>query len=274
MERLEQYATFAVPTDRIYFDEQFNCRHKFTPLSVQPLAENIRANGLRVPVIVQPMSDVPEPVPGYDFRMIAGHRRFVACTIFLKMLTIPATIMHGLSQREAEVLNLTENLERVDLNPLEQALAIAKRFPDGCSLREAAKELNRDTRWVSQRLKLLQLPETLREKVAVGSLTLLDVEVLAQIDELGAQIRAAERIMEARQNKEGNQKLNLDPSLQRQFRNRLSKKAINAWVARLMEHDLDGLITRFGSLCAGYITDEEFEADMQAEYARKNATVS
>ncbi len=146
MQRLEQYDAYPLPLDRIYYDADFNCRGQFTLQSVSDLAESIRLRGggvelkgLDYPIVVQPIADmVGEKPAGFDYRLIAGHRRYRAMEVFLKWVRVPAMIRSGLSDHEARMLNFVENLERKDLNPLEEARAMARLYPDGVSLRVAA----------------------------------------------------------------------------------------------------------------------------------------
>lgn len=264
MERLSLYDVYNVPLKDIWIDPDFNCRNAFTFLSVKGLADNIEQSGLEIPVILQRREDSQV---GFQesFRLVAGFRRFTAIQMFLKWDSIPANIRVGLTDRAAEILNLTENLEREDLNPLEQAQAIAKRFPRGTSLRTIAKDMNRDTRWVHQRLRVMELPEELRDKVAARMLTLLDVEMLVKLppDE---QITAANELIAARgKNK---RKIAVNPKYRRKFRYRRGKEEVNSRIAQLMEAGLDGLVTRFGAWFAGYITDDEFDQDIQSEKLR------
>ncbi len=259
MERLSRYDVYDVPLTDIWVDLDFNCRNAFTFQSVKGLADNIAQAGLEIPVILQRREDSQV---GFmeSYRLVAGFRRVAAVKTFLRWTHIPANIREGLSDRAAEILNLTENLEREDLNPLEQAQAIARRFPRGTSLRAIAQEMNRDTRWVHQRLRIMELPEELREKVAARLLTLLDVEMLVKLPS-DEQAQAANELIAARgKNK---RKLIVNPKFRRAFRQRRGKEEINARIGQLMEAGLSGLATRMGAWCAGYISDDEFDQDIE-----------
>ncbi len=270
LERIAEHDAFWVPVDLIYVDQDFNCRSPFTPQSVKSLADNIAARGLDFPVVVQRVEDTQAQVPaGHPWRLIAGFRRFAAVTMFLKWPRIKANIKIGITDQEAEILNLTENLERKDLNPLEEAQALVRRFRPGVPLREVAKAMNRDTRWVHQRLRLMELPEELREKVAAGLLTLLDVDVLVKLPP-NEQIQAAQELIAARGRRK--RKLNVNPRFRRKFRYRRGKEEINARIAQLMEAGLSGLVTRFGAWCAGYISDDELDLDIEAEITHEKET--
>ena len=265
MERLARYDVYDVPLADIWVDPDFNCRNAFTFQSVKGLADNIAQTGLEIPVILQRREDSQagfmEP-----YRLVAGFRRLVAVKTFLRWTCIPANVRNGLTDRAAEILNLTENLEREDLNPLEQAQAIARRFPAGTTLRAIAHEMSRDTRWVHQRLRIMELPEELREKVAARLLTLLDVDALVKLP-TEEQVKAAHELIAARgKNK---RKINVNPRYRRAFRYRRGKEEINARIAQLLEAGLGGLTTRFGAWCAGYVTDDELDRDIETAKQEK-----
>ncbi len=266
--RLNKYDVFEVPLLDIFIDQDFNCRNAFTFQSVKGLADNIERAGLDIPIILQRREDsqvdFSEP-----FRLVAGFRRVAAVQMFLKWTHVPANIRVGLSDRAAEILNLTENLEREDLNPLEEAQAIAKRFSATASLREIAKEMDRDTRWVHQRRRLMELPEELREMVAAKALTLLDVDVLVKLPP-EEQFKAAQALLAARGRR--TKKLNVDPRYRRKFKYRRGKDQINEKIGELMEAGLSGLATRAMAWCAGYISDDDFDKDISEAKQEKCET--
>ncbi len=266
--RLNRYDVFDVAFSDIYIDFDFNCRNAFTFQSVKILADSIAEKGLAIPVILQRREDsqlnFQEP-----YRLVAGFRRVTAIQTFLNWTHIPANIRPDLSDRAAEVLNLTENLERQDLNPLEEAQAIARRFPRTASLRQIAEEMHQDTRWVHQRRRLMELPEELREKVAARMLTLLDVDVLVKLPP-EEQMKAAEVIINARSRR--TKKLNVDPRYRRKFKYRRGKEQINERIAELMDEGLDGLATRAMAWCAGYITDEDLDQDILEAKGQNHVT--
>jgi len=233
MERLEQYDTFAIPATDIQYDSSFNCRGAFTPQSVVDLAESIKENGLQFPIVVQPW--------GGSYRLLAGHRRFKAVTIFLKWETVPATIRHNLTEHQARILNLTENLERKDLNMLEEAQAIQHLYPDGVSLRTAAKELKRSTHWIHVRLRLLELPEAIQKKAAAGLLSAMNIEALCKLPK-GDRVKAAEEIVKAKRVRGKTSRL--PAKLRRRIRPRKSKAQISQMVALLMDAEIEGLPLR------------------------------
>ena len=92
---------------------------------------------------------------------------------------------------QARLLNFTENLERKDLNMLQEA--IAKRlYPDGVSLRQANKELHRPTKWIAARFRLLDLPVEIQEMAANGLLSQVSIERLCKEVPEGAVVPCGE----------------------------------------------------------------------------------
>ena len=259
MKRLEQYDVFSLPVSEVYYDADFNCRGQFTLASVEELAQSIDELGLQFPVVVQPAEEIEGfEQEGFQWRLIAGHRRFRAVTTFLKWAEIPAVIWRGMTERQARLFNFTENLEREDLNVLEEARALGRLFPDGASLREAARELKRHTRWVHARFRLLKLPEEVQIKVAAGTLSLVDVEILSQFDSPEEQIRIANDIAKAE--RRGRHPRETKPGRGRRTK---TKTQINQMIAKLMGHGLDGLTTRALAWAAGSIGGDEFEEDIR-----------
>jgi len=260
MKRLEQYDVFSLPVSEVFYDADFNCRGAFTLQSVEELAQSIDELGLQFPMVVQPAEEIEGlEHEGFRWRLIAGHRRFRAVTTFLKWTEIPASVWQGLTERQARLFNFTENLEREDLNVLEDARALGRLFPNGASLREVARELKRHTRWVQARFRLLRLPEEVQIKVAAGTLSLVDMEAVAQFETPEEQIKAANDIAKAK--RRGRHPSETKPG--RSFRYRKTKAQINQMIAKLMEHGLDGLTTRALAWAAGSIGDDEFEEDIR-----------
>jgi ParB family chromosome partitioning protein len=260
-ERLPQYDTFAVPVKAIYYDPSFNCRDDFTLDSVKELADSIAKHGLTYPVIIQPW----DQEPGYDYRLLAGHRRFKAVTTYLSWETIPASVRESLSEWEARKLNFIENLERKDLNLLEEAKAVRRLFPNGATINEVKTELNRPYRWAYIRLRLLQLPEPIQKMVAAGLLLKGDIETLDRIEEgKEAQLQAAEAIIANRRERKSRKPVTRGKMPNAAHRVK-TRDQINAMVAQMLEMGITGLPPRVAAWCAGHITDADLAVDLQKE---------
>jgi ParB/RepB/Spo0J family partition protein len=167
---MSNYQVENIEMSRIYSDNDFNCRGTISPLDVKDLAEDIQHNDLQFPISVQPVADVENGLPnGYDYRIIAGHRRFMAFRV-LRRTEIPAMIKSGLNELQALTHNLSENLQRKQLNILEEARALKKLKDLGLIQDRAAEAVGRTRSWIQIRYNLLDLPEVIQEEAAAGIL--------------------------------------------------------------------------------------------------------
>jgi ParB family chromosome partitioning protein len=255
MKRLEQYDVYSIPVNDILYDADFNCRGEFTLQSVKNLADSIEQNGLQFPVVVQPFTTKP-------YRLLAGHRRYKACTTFLKWNEIPATIRADLTEKQAKVLNFTENLERKDLNILEEAKALANCFGRKTPLRQIANEIKRDTRWVHVRLKLLDLPKDVQLKAAAGLLTTTNINAIWRLPSKEDQRKAAAEIAKIKRKGKKQSIKYLDPRYQDCFKRRKVKSEVRNMVARMLNARVEGLGPRALVWAVGEITDEELWQDV------------
>jgi ParB/RepB/Spo0J family partition protein len=260
MKSREEYQVYSIPVEQIYFDSDFNCRDAFTPQSVKELADSITEAGrLICPVAIQPWGK-----DGYAYRLLVGHRRFKAITIFLKWPEIPAYICHDLSDHDAQKLNLAENLQRKSLTILEESRALKKLYPNGVTLRKAAAELKQPTKWVHIRLRLLQMPESVQQQAAAGLLTAVNIERLAGLETPADQIVIAEQISEARERCKGHRQhlTGVDPRFKR-YQTVRNKTQINHMIERMFKAGIQGLPCRVASWCANHISDEELLEDIK-----------
>lgn len=260
MKRLEELDAWELFIEDIYYDELFNCRGQFTPQSCVELAEDIRQFGQDTPIVVQPAEDVEGGIPpGYKWRLIAGHRRYISVRYLLKWLTIKAVIRKGLTEREARRVNFAENDKRKNLNILEEARWLGKYIPEGMSLRDAAKEVNKDTRWVHVRLRLLKLPEVIQEMAAAEQLSKVDIETIASLETEALQLKAANDIQKAKRYGKSRE---VGTRYGRKFRYRRTKAEISKMVAWMLSVGLDDTAPRSLAWCAGRISDDDLKADI------------
>jgi ParB/RepB/Spo0J family partition protein len=259
MKPLEQYQAYPIPATTIYYDAAFNCRGEVTLQSVRELADSIaQAGRLICPLAVQPWTGEP----GCEYRLIVGHRRFRAVTAFLKWTEIPAYICEGLSDHEARMLNVVENLQRKSLNILEEARAIQNLYPKGASVREAARELKQPTKWVYIRVRLLRMPEEVQQKAAAGLLSQANLDQLIGIKSAKEQVLAACQIVEARERGKGKSLPGLDQTYKR---SRVRpRKEINQMIERMLAAGIVGLPPRVAAWCARQISDGELLKEIEA----------
>lgn len=174
-----------IPLIDIFVDPEFNCRGQFSPQDVYTLGQNIRDRGQLVPLIVQPIEDVPDkerPEPcAWPFRLVAGHRRYMAIDRFTAGTHAKCCVETGLTRQQARILNYTENLHRDDLNILQEAQGLADSWPDE-PVKVVATAIKRPKRWVKVRRDLLTLPDYIQNRAASGQLDQYDIEILAALE--------------------------------------------------------------------------------------------
>ena len=175
---LTDYVTLEIPIKVIYFDRAFNSRGVFTPQSCVELADSMRSKGLKIPIIVQPREDARAVPEEFEYRIIAGHRRYTAAKLLLQWDNIPATVVTGLSESDARVTNLIENLARKNLTLYQEAVALRHTFPDPISYEKMSLEISKSSAWCRIRWRLLDSPEVVQELARKDILKVADLKYL------------------------------------------------------------------------------------------------
>jgi len=157
-------------------------RKEFDKDSLEQLAESIRQAGILQPILVVEN--------GTRYRIIAGERRYRAARI-AGLETIPC-IARSLTEEQQMEAALIENLQREDLNPIEEAQAIRNLIQQcGYTQEEAAKRLGKSRPAVANLLRLLTLPESILNMVVVGELSAGHARVLAGVSPESRQLELA-----------------------------------------------------------------------------------
>ena len=161
-------------------------RQDFDPVELQSLADSIATHG-----IVQPLT-VREVNNGY-YQIIAGERRWRAARI-AGLTEVPAVIMEA-DDRKVMELALIENLQREDLNPVEEAMGYRSLMEEyGLTQEEAAARVGKSRPAVANTLRLLNLPEAILEMLRSGSLTPGHARAVLKIKSEKKQLEAARKI--------------------------------------------------------------------------------
>ena len=161
-------------------------RHDFDEEELQALAESIQVHG-----VIQPLT-VRELPSGY-YQIIAGERRWRAARI-ANLSEIPAVIVEA-DDKKAMELALIENLQRQDLNAVEEALGYQSLMADyGLTQEEAASRVGKSRPAVANSLRLLQLPEEVLEMLRSGKLTAGHARAVLSIKSEKKQLEAAQKI--------------------------------------------------------------------------------
>jgi ParB-like chromosome segregation protein Spo0J len=122
-----------------------------------------------------------EVTPDHKWRLIAGHRRFQAVSLFLRWEHIQARVLHGLTTDQAQIVNFIENLDRQDLNVLQEAQALDRVWPDMAE-RPLAARLKRNPRWIRLRRRLIKMAPEIQQAAASGRLKQQDIEFIGRKD--------------------------------------------------------------------------------------------
>jgi ParB family chromosome partitioning protein len=173
-------ATMNIPIADIDIDDNFNCRGKLLPIDVEELAKDIQANGQHQPVVVMPYNESEKLIKGKSYKLLAGFRRTYA-HIILKLPTVLAVVKNHMSDIEARLLNLSENLKREDLNILQEAKALEALMYAGVPREEVARRVGKSGGWVQARWALLTLPKDIQDVAAAGLLNQYQLKRLAGI---------------------------------------------------------------------------------------------
>jgi len=250
--------TQLIDVGRIYYDADFNCRCPFTEQSVEELSDSIVQIGRMIyPVLVQPWRR-----RGFDFRLIVGFRRFTAVTKRLHWPQIPAIVCEGLTSHQATVLNVTENLERKDLNLWEEACAVKRLYPRGAKLRRIATEMKKTQYWVQMRLNLLRMPREVQVRAATGMLSQANIGALSTLPP-EEQIQASGELVEARARGKGKRL----PGVCKQYKRRnpkvRGKEEINCMIEQMLLSGITGLPPRVAAWCVCNVSDEELLKDIE-----------
>ena len=161
-------------------------RQDFDEEELQALSESIETHG-----VVQPLT-VREVGSGY-YQIIAGERRWRAARM-AGLSEIPAVIIEADDKKVME-LALIENLQRQDLNPIEEALGYTSLMNDyGLTQEDTAKRVGKSRPAVANALRLLSLPEDITEMVRSGKLTAGHARAVLSIKDHKKQIEAAKKI--------------------------------------------------------------------------------
>lgn len=161
-------------------------RKLFDSIAIDELAASIQEKGILQPVIVRRLG-------GGKYELIAGERRFRAAQR-LKLEKIPA-VVKDVEPEETLELALIENLQRRDLNPIEEALAYQDLLGKyQYTQDELAKRLGRDRSSITNTLRLLRLPEAVRAYVISGKISMGHARAILAIEDRELQLKVATEI--------------------------------------------------------------------------------
>ena len=182
------------------------------------LAESIREHGVVQPIVVRPLG-------AGDYELIAGERRWRAC-LSLGMEKIPA-IIREYDDLEATAVALIENIQRENLNPLEEAMAYKVLMDDfGLTQEDVSKRVGKSRPFVGNMVRLLTLPPDIKNMMAEGKISTGHARAILAIEDKKKQIKLAGRIIEKQLNVRQTEKLVKTVTEKKTVRQRIKKTFI------------------------------------------------
>jgi len=176
-----------IDIDRIVPNTQ-QPRKYFNEEALNELADSIRAHGLIQPIIVQPL-------PDNLFQLIAGERRWRAAQK-AGLMKLPAVVRDSTSDASLEIA-LIENLQREDLNPIEEAQAYEKLIVEfGLTQEEVARRVGKNRVTITNMLRLLRLPPEVQQWISEDRLTTGHAKALLSLSDLSSILDVARKIIQ------------------------------------------------------------------------------
>lgn len=181
----EKTSISLIPVERISFSP-LQPRQRIDEESLYSLAQSVKEKGILQPLILRKKGD--------SLELVAGERRLRAA-IIAGLKEVPCVIRE-FDDREALEIALIENLQREDLNPIELA-QVFKRFTEelGYTQEELARKLGLDRTSISNTMRLLKLPDWIKEKIASGEISSGHGRILLSIGDEEKQKKYIERIL-------------------------------------------------------------------------------
>ena len=180
--------TSDVDVDRIRPNE-LQPRHHFEDAALDELAASIKSNGVIQPIVVRKVDD--------GYRIIAGERRWRAAQR-AGLTRVPVVVKDVPAGRDSQLLEmaLIENIQREDLNPIDEAAAYEKLITDfKLTQEEIAAAVGKDRSSVANYLRLLKLPPEVRAELAGGRLSMGHARALLGLPDEGGQRQVARDVV-------------------------------------------------------------------------------
>jgi ParB family chromosome partitioning protein len=169
---------------------RFQPRKEFKDEKLKELSDSIKKHGL-----IQPITVVPSVVPG-QYEIIAGERRFRASKL-AGVKTIKAIVKQSADDKQRFDLALIENIQREDLNPIEEAQAFRRLVDEFKHTHELiAESVGKERSVITNSLRLLSLPEDIQNLISEGKISAGHGRILAGIENEKRQKEAVKQILE------------------------------------------------------------------------------
>ncbi|MFH0877046.1 MAG: ParB/RepB/Spo0J family partition protein [Candidatus Omnitrophota bacterium] len=161
-------------------------RMDFNQEQLQELMSSVKEKGVLQPILVRRA--------GEKFEIIAGERRFRAAKQ-LKLERVPV-VVRDVSDQEALVLSIVENIQRQELNPIEEAHAFARLSKEfSLTQEDIARSVSKDRTTVSNMIRLLGLPPEIQKAISAGRLSFGHGKALLSLDSVAQQIKLTHLVL-------------------------------------------------------------------------------
>ncbi|HMO19266.1 MAG TPA: ParB/RepB/Spo0J family partition protein [Oligoflexia bacterium] len=183
-----------IPIDRLTPNPK-QPRKEFSSKEIRELATSIRKSGLIQPILVRKSDIVPISQSLQEYEIVAGERRWRAAKE-AGLIEIPA-IIRALSDRETLELGIVENIQRQDLNPIEEANAYKSLIDNfGASQEDIASVVGKDRSSIANSIRLLNLPASVREMLSTRKLSPGHARAILSLEDPLAQEALAKELLE------------------------------------------------------------------------------
>jgi ParB family chromosome partitioning protein len=163
-------------------------RKTFNDDSIDELSRSVREHGIIQPLVVTRSGD-------HRYKLIAGERRYRAAQK-AGLATVPIVVKEEMGEGDALQVALIENIQREDLNPIEEALAYHQLHEEfGLTQEEIAKRVGKERSTVANFLRLMKLPDPVKKLLASGQLSMGHARALLAVDSAKKQEQLADRVV-------------------------------------------------------------------------------
>ena len=162
-------------------------RKSFNEASIEELARSVREHGIVQPLVVTRAGD--------RYKLIAGERRFRAA-LKAGLRTVPVVIKEMMQEGDALQIALIENIQREDLNPMEEANAYHQLHQEfGLTQEEISRRVGKERSTVANFVRLLKLPDAVKKLLASGQLSMGHARALLAVESARKQEQLADRVV-------------------------------------------------------------------------------
>ena len=176
-----------VPVEQIS-PNPYQPRKTFNEASIEELARSVREHGIVQPLVVTRIGD-------HKYRLIAGERRFRAAQK-AGLSKVPVVIKERTTDSDTLQLALIENIQREDLNPIEEAHAYHQLHEEfGLTQEEISQQVGKERSTIANFLRLMKLPESVKKLLASGQLSMGHARAILAIASPKKQEQLAERVV-------------------------------------------------------------------------------